>query len=867
MRAVTIKNISYAFSERVDATSITLKKARDGAQKMITALVMGIAAVLMLVFILETVVFAGARFQIFSLVFWQTPRFSLLCFWSALLLFLFLIYRAVEARREHQLLPEAHPEDLSAVVPMDLPEQTNPHNIVGYLDQEAVRAIDEAYQTAFKFKHANVTPLHVFIGALTTTDAAIVFGRLGIGFEAVKDALGRRLASMPTAPSTHFQDAAEDVLLAAFVSALRHRREHLAPVEMMIAAYDADPFIQELLDSKKIERQDFENVVEWLRISDTLRKRYKTFTRSAMHKPKGVMNRAYTSVATPFLDSVGEDLTRDAAYGRLPLLVGREDEITAVFRAIEGGNQSVVLVGSPGVGKEAIVSGIAELMVEERVPAILQDKRLVKISLSHIVSGATGADAEARLLRALQEIGMSGNIVTVISDIDQMIGTGLDLSAVLAQELDRRYTFVIATATPEAYTSKIERSVLGQKLVKVPIDEPDTNEAIHILEAKIGGIEYKHHVGFTYDAVEKIVTLTSRYMHDRSLPEKAIELAQEVALMVSKKKGEHARVVAEDVATIITEKTKVPVTEIGGEEKETLLHMEERLHERVIGQDEAVKAIGAALRRARTELRATNRPIANFLFLGPTGVGKTELAKTVSEVYFGREEAMLRFDMSEYQEPSSIERLIGTVGEGGLLTEAVRQSPFALLLLDELEKAHPDILNLFLQVMDDGRLTDGAGRTIDFTNVILIATSNAGAQYLMDSVQAGLPLEEIKQHLVETELKATYRPEFLNRFDGVIVFKPLGIDEVVQIAYLMMAKVAERLKVKGITFHASDAAVYALAQKGFDPKFGARPLRRVIQEEVDNAIANVLLKGEVGRRDTLTLEPGGKITIDKAVAL
>ncbi|MEK7105610.1 MAG: AAA family ATPase, partial [Patescibacteria group bacterium] len=447
------------------------------------------------------------------------------------------------------------------------------------------------------------------------------------------------------------------------------------------------------------------------------------------------------------------------------------------------------------------------------------------------------------------------------------IGSGLDLSSVLAQELDRRYTFVIATATPSAYTGSIERSVLGQKLIKVPIDEPEPNEAIRILEAKIGAIEYKQKVIFTYDAIEKIVALTSRYMHERALPEKAIEVAEETALSAFKARGENARVVGEDVAMIITEKTKVPVTELGGQEKETLLHMEERLHERVIGQDEAVKAIAAALRRARTELRSTNRPIANFLFLGPTGVGKTELAKTVSEVYFGREESMLRFDMSEYQEKTSVERLIGGAGEGGLLTEAVRQNPFSLLLLDELEKAHPDILNLFLQVMDDGRLTDGAGRTIDFTNVILIATSNAGAQYLMESVQAGKPLEEIKQHLLDSELKATYRPEFLNRFDGVIVFKPLSIDDVVQIAYLLIAKVAERLKVKGINFQASDAAVYELAQKGFDPKFGARPLRRVIQEEVDNAIANILLKGEVGRRDSLLLEPGGKITVQKAPEL
>ncbi len=865
MRGLLINNITYVFDERVDQVAIVLKHSRNAVQKIITGVVLGMILVLMAIFILQAVIF-GQPGQLIGLDFWQTPQFSLFCFWSALFLTLFLFYRVVEAKRDHGVLPKVDPALLDGVALTDA-DQGHRQNIGRYLENEAVTAIEEAYATAVNFKHPEVQPLHLFIGALTTSDAAVVFGRLGVSFESVKDAIGRRLAGVPKAAATTFGSQAEDLVLNALRSALKHRRDHIAAVELLIAAYDADPWIQELLYSKKIERQDFENVVAWLRISASLAQRYREFSRAASHKPTGAVNRAYTSVATPFLDSVANDLTRDAAFGRLSLLVGRERELNAVFRAIEGGNQSVILVGPHGVGKDALVEGIAELMVEERVPPILQDKRLVKLSLPHIVSGTTGTEAEGRLLRAMQEIGISGNIVTVIQDIDQMIGTGLDLSAVLSQELDRGYTFVIATATPEAYTSKIERSPLGQKLVRIAIDEPQGDEAIRILEAKLGPIEYKHKVIFTYEAVSKIVSLTNRYMHDRYLPEKAIEVAQEVALAAARKKGPNARVIGEDVAAIITEKTKIPVTELGGDETEKLLHMEERLHGRVIGQDEAVKAISAALRRARTGLRSQNRPIANFLFLGPTGVGKTELAKTVAEVYFGREESMLRFDMSEYQEQRSIERLIGEVGQGGLLTEAVRQNPFSLLLLDELEKANPDILNLFLQVMDDGRLTDGAGRTIDFTNVILIATSNAGSQYLQQAIAAGTSMEEIKEQMLETELKSVYRPEFLNRFDGVIIFKPLTTDDVAQIAYLLIGKVAERLKVKGINFKASDAAVYELAQKGFDPKFGARPLRRVIQEEVDNAIAGVLLRGEVGRRDTLTLEVGGKITVEKAVLL
>ncbi len=864
MKGVMINNTTYVFAERMDAVAIDLKKTRNATQRVITVAVFVAMMVFLGVFVLETLALQDLAL-LWQMDFWATPQLGLFCFWLAVFLGLFLMYRHLESTRDRGTLPHL---DTATVDTLVASETVSGHRveIARFMDAAAEKTVEEAYTTAVSFGHAEVSALHFFVGSLTSADAAVVFGRLGIAFDTVKDALSRRLASLPSG-STVFGPAAEEIVLKAFLSALRHKRDHIHAVEFLFAAYDADPFLQELLFSKKIERQDVENVVAWLRISDSLRRRYSAFNRAAALKPKGNMNRAYTALATPYLDSVSEDLTREAVYGRLSMLIGREREIAEIFRVIEGGMQSVVLVGEHGVGKNAIVEGIAELMVEERVPRILQDKRLIKLSLSHIVAGTSGTEAEARLLRALQEIGMSGNIVTVITDIDQMISSGLDLSAVLGQELDRRYTFVIATATPEAYVSKIERSVLGQHLVKISIDEPPTDEAVQMLESKIGGIEYKHNVVFTYDAVQKLITLTGRYIHDRALPEKAIEVAQEVALYAFNARGANARVVGEDVAAIITEKTKVPVTEVGNDEKEKLLHMEERLHERVIGQEEAVTAVSAALRRARTELRAPNRPIANFLFLGPTGVGKTELAKTVSEVYFGREESMLRFDMSEYQEKSSLERLIGGVGQGGLLTEAVRQNPFSLLLLDELEKTHPDILNIFLQVMDDGRLTDGAGRVIDFTNVILIATSNAGAQYVMEATATGTPINEVKEHLLTEELKTVYRPEFLNRFDGVIVFKPLTMDDVLQIAYLLIGKVAERLKVKGINFTASDAAVAELAQKGFDPKFGARPLRRVIQEEVDNAIANFLLKGEVGRRDTLTLEPGGKITLQKAAEL
>ncbi|HLD20781.1 MAG TPA: ATP-dependent Clp protease ATP-binding subunit, partial [Patescibacteria group bacterium] len=421
----------------------------------------------------------------------------------------------------------------------------------------------------------------------------------------------------------------------------------------------------------------------------------------------------------------------------------------------------------------------------------------------------------------------------------------------------------------QAYTALVERSILGRIFQKVDILEPDQESAIHMLESKIGGIEYEHHVIFSYEAVERAVKLSDRYMHETYLPKKAIEVARETALQVSKSRGQDALVTGEDIAQIVSSKTGIPTMSVAEDEKEKLLGLEEKMHGRVIGQDEAVRAVSSALRRARTELRSQARPIATFLFLGPTGVGKTELAKTVAETYFGSEDMMVRLDMSEYQDASSINRMLGTPGSqsGGLLTEAVRKQPFAIVLLDELEKAHPDILNIFLQVFDDGRLTDSVGRTIDFTNTIIICTSNAGTQYIQDAVGRAEDLEVIKTHLVEEELRGIYRPEFLNRFDGIVVFKPLAQEDVIEITKLFMKAVASRLDPKGIGFRAEDAAVQELAQRGFDPKFGARPLRRLVQEEVDNAIANALLQGEVQRRDTIVLTAGGKIRIEKGEAL
>ena len=396
------------------------------------------------------------------------------------------------------------------------------------------------------------------------------------------------------------------------------------------------------------------------------------------------------------------------------------------------------------------------------------------------------------------------------------------------------------------------------------------NQAIQILEARSGPIEYRYGVFFTYDSIVKAIELSKKFIHERYLPEKAIEVLEETASRIFNTKGKDFVITDDDISETVSLKTEIPLTDITKGESEKLLHLEEKIHERMIDQNEAVSMVSAAMRRARAEIRDTKRPIANLLFLGPTGVGKTQLAKTLAEVYFGSENKMIRLDMSEYQEKASLYQLIGfprgVMGEetSGYLTEQVRHHPFALLLLDEIEKAHPDILNIFLQVMDDGRLTDVRGRKIDFTNVIIICTSNACTPIIQKRISEGLSPQQIKDEIMNNELQQYFKPELLNRFDGIIVFKPLSKKDIFSIAKLLLGGVAKSLEKKGVKLEVTDSYIEELSELGFDPLYGARPMRRVIQEKVDDVLANYIISSKIERRDTIVFDVGGKIDIIKS---
>ena len=824
----------------------------------------------------------------FTLKYWLTPSFEKMYFWLTLLVDLYLYYRLDQesSSKYNVIVKHFHKESEFPTPTLDWQEvwKLNKSKLVDVSKSftvESKKALQASWELAGHFEHHEILRVHLLGVLFQFNKSAIILGRLGVSFDKLKKKISRYLSKhiigRPGNPI--LSEEMHRLLIVAYLEAYEGHWPKVDLAEIVLALSSPEKTdvekddVEELLIDFGLNYQQVKNVVAWVRIQDQLRKNWQSYQGKARYKPKSGMDRAMTAVATPMLDRFSEDLTLQAKYGQFFPCIGREKEFEQMFRVIEGSRQGVLLVGNQGVGRTTILQGLAQKMVSEDVPEVLQDKRLVSLNISSLLAGADAAAAEQRLMLIINEAIRARNIVLAVENLHNLHGItaggeqSLDLSEVFAQLLAKHLFHVVATTTGDGYVGAVENKSLDSAFQTVKVEELELNDAIQVLEAKSGPMEYQNHVYFSYAAIEKAAILSSRYIHDRYLPEKAIEILEQSAIKVKKERGENKVVGGEDVAAVISNLTSIPLTQVTQKESEKLLNLEDRIHERMVDQVEAVNIVATSLRRARAELREGKRPIASMLFLGPTGVGKTELAKTVAEVYFSNENAMIRTDMSEYQERSSIDRLIGSGSNAGILTEAVRKNPFALLLFDEVEKAHPDVLNLFLQVLDDGRLTDAQGRTIDFTNTIIIMTSNAGAQYIQDEINKGTSVEEIKEVLINEKLKEYYRPEFLNRFDGVVVFKPLSMMDVIQIAKLMVNKIAKRLKEKGIEFTATEAAISELAEAGFDPKFGARPLRRTIQEKIDDSLAKKILAGEVGRRDKITLEVGNNLKVEKGVEI
>jgi ATP-dependent Clp protease ATP-binding subunit ClpC len=641
---------------------------------------------------------------------------------------------------------------------------------------------------------------------------------------------------------------------------------------------------------------------------------------------------------TPTLDEFGSNLTQMAGEGKLDPVVGRQKEIERVIQILgRRTKNNPVLIGEPGVGKTAIAEGLAQRIATKDIPDILEDKRVVTLDIGLLVAGTKyRGEFEERLKKIMDEIRQAGNVILVIDEVHTLIGAGaaegaIDAANILKPALARGELQCIGATTLDEYRKHIERdAALERRFQPVQVGEPSVDETIEILFGLRERYEQHHKLKILDEALEAAAKLSDRYISDRFLPDKAIdlideagsrvrlinsqlppaakeldkelreilkqkddavrsqdfdqagelrdremEIKEEIRNIASTKKNEAEDgddspfVDAEEIAHIVASWTGVPVNKITESESEKLMHMEDTLHQRIIGQEDAVKATSRAIRRARVGLKNPNRPIASFIFSGPTGVGKTELTKALAAYFFGSEDAMIRLDMSEYMERHTVSKLIGSppgyVGynEGGQLTEAVRRRPYTVVLFDEIEKAHPDIFNMLLQILEDGRLTDAKGRTVDFKNTLLILTSNIGSK-VIEKGGGGLGFEfaddqaEAKYNrirsLVNEELKSYFRPEFLNRLDEIIVFRQLNKDEVKEISEILLKEVFQRLTEKEITLEVTEKFKERLVDEGFNPAYGARPLRRAIMRLLEDVLAEEILTGRLGEGDTATVD-------------
>ena len=636
-------------------------------------------------------------------------------------------------------------------------------------------------------------------------------------------------------------------------------------------------------------------------------------------------NQAQSQAAsTPTLDSLARDLTVIAREGALDPVIGRSKEITRVVEVLSRRTKNnPVLIGEPGVGKTAIAEGLAQQIVNNEVPETLRDKRVMTLDMGTVVAGTKyRGEFEDRLKKVMDEIRQAGNIILFIDELHTLIGAGgaegaIDASNILKPSLARGELQCIGATTLDEYRKYIEKdAALERRFQPIQVDEPTIEETIQIIKGLRDRYEAHHRVKITDEAVDAAAKLSDRYISDRFLPDKAIDLIDEAGSKVrlrsftippslkelenklenvrseknaavqsqefekaaalrdteqkikeeleqtkkawKEKQGkEEAEVTVDDIAMVVAMWTGIPVSKIAQEESAKLLNLEEELHKRVVGQGEAVEAISRAIRRARAGLKDPKRPIGSFIFLGPTGVGKTELARALAEVMFGDEDAMIRIDMSEYMEKHATSRLVGAppgyVGfdEGGQLTEKVRRKPYSVVLLDEIEKAHPDVFNILLQVLDDGRLTDSKGRTVDFRNTVVIMTSNVGADALKYQKNLGFSLgdttskyKDMKSTMLD-ELKKAFRPEFLNRIDEMIVFHSLEKEHLKEIVSFMANALTKRLKEQDIELELTESALEKIAQEGYDPQYGARPIRRALQKNVEDRLSEELLKGNV----------------------
>jgi ATP-dependent Clp protease ATP-binding subunit ClpC len=797
--------------------------------------------------------------------------------------------------------------------------------------QRVQRVIQLAREEARRLGHDHIGSEHLLLGLIREGEglAVTILQRLGCDLDeirgAVEDAVGVT-GETTTYGNIPFTRRAEKVLKMAYSEAERYRSDIIGTEHLLLALVkEREDIASQVLHTFDVSyeavAQELESIMQGEMSSD------KELSSSRGSK-------------TPALDHFGRDLTELARRGELDPIIGRDEEIQRVAQVLSRRKKNnPVLIGEPGVGKTAIAEGLALRIVQKKVPRVLHNKRVVTLDLGAIVAGTKyRGQFEERMKAIMNELVKAKDVILFIDELHTIVGAGsasgsLDASNMFKPALSRGELQCIGATTLDEYRQYIEKDgALDRRFQKIMVDPPTPEETLQILKGLQDRYEKHHHVKYTDRAIEAAVRLSERYITDRYLPDKAIDVMDEAGARVhlnnivvpkaiteleekikrlqsekeavvasqnferaavlrdqekrllreleeARKKWEEedqkivATVPEEEIAAVVSMMTGIPVQKVAQSESERLLRMEEELRQRIIGQDEVIRVLTKAIQRTRAGLKDPNRPIGSFIFLGPTGVGKTQLAKELARYLFESEQALIRIDMSEYMEKFSVSRLTGAppgyVGyeEGGQLTEKVRRHPYSVVLFDEIEKAHPDVFNILLQILDDGRLTDGLGRQVDFKNTILIMTSNIGAREIRKTGGFGFSkgdersdYESMKKRIMD-EVKRIFNPEFLNRVDEIVVFRALNLNDIVKIVDILIGEMAMKLKDRDIEVTLTKGAREFLATKGFDPVFGARPLRRTIQKMVEDPIAEEILRGRFGDGSQIRIgHKGGRLT-------
>ncbi|HEX7056465.1 MAG TPA: ATP-dependent protease ATP-binding subunit ClpC [Bacilli bacterium] len=793
----------------------------------------------------------------------------------------------------------------------------------GRFTERAQKVLALAQEEAVRLGHNNIGTEHILLGLIREGEgiAAKALVALGLGLEKIQDEVENLIGRGHEQPmNIAYTPRAKKVIELSMDEARKLGHTYVGTEHILLGLIrEGEGVAARVLNNLGVSlNKARQQVLQLLGSNEVV---------TSSHGPS-------TNVNTPTLDSLARDLTAAAKEGHLDPVIGRSKEIERVIQVLSRRTKNnPVLIGEPGVGKTAIAEGLAQRIINNEIPETLRDKRVMTLDMGSVVAGTKyRGEFEDRLKKIMDEIRQAGNVIIFIDELHTLIGAGgaegaIDASNILKPALSRGELQCIGATTLDEYRKYIEKdAALERRFQPIMVDQPTVEEAIQILYGLRDRYEAHHRVKITDGAIDQAVRLSDRYITDRFLPDKAIDLIDEASSKVrlrsytvppnlkqleikledvrkekdaavqsqefekaaalrdkeqkireelDKTKNEwkekqgrtDSEVTPEDIAQVVASWTGIPVSQLAQEETERLLNMESILHQRVIGQDEAVKAVSSSIRRARAGLKDPKRPMGSFIFLGPTGVGKTELARALAAAMFGDENAVIRIDMSEYMEKHSTSRLVGAppgyVGyeEGGQLTEKVRRKPYSVVLLDEIEKAHPEVFNILLQVLEDGRLTDSKGRVVDFRNTLIIMTSNVGAETIKKSSTLGFAVSD-KQDVdynnmkekVMGELKKSFRPEFLNRIDEIIVFHSLDEEHIRQIVTLMAEELRKRLKEQDVDFELTDKAKAFLAKAGFDPTYGARPLRRAIQKHIEDRLSEELLLGKIQKGDHVLID-------------